>query len=67
MNNGQGFYIKKTRKMTSENLLDASSIEFWLCDEEGRGKLKLDQDCIDYLYDVLGHGYLKDQLSEIIS
>lgn len=67
MNNGQGFYIKKTRKMTSENLLDAPSIEFWLCDEEGRGKLKLDQDCIDYLYDILGDGYLKDTISEIIS
>lgn len=65
-NNGRGFFIKTKVNYKSDNLLDDGSTEIFLCDEEGRGKLKLDQDCIDYLYDKLGDGYLKDKLSKFI-
>lgn len=59
-----GFTIKKQNKFTSDNLLDDSSETiYYLIDEDGRGKFKLDDTCIDYLLANLPiDSYLRSRL-----
>jgi len=64
--NGRGFFIKTRMNYKSDNLFDDGVTEVFICDESGRGRFKLDQDCIDYLYDILSGGYLKEDLSKFI-
>ena len=54
---GRGFNIKIAKKLASDNLLSSDVItEYYLTDEEGRGKFKLSDEARTYLIDNLPEG-----------
>ncbi len=51
---GRGFNIRVNTKYVSDNLLDDATVtEYYLTDEEGRGKFKLNEEARNYLIDSL--------------
>ena len=51
---GRGFNIKVNKKYVSDNLLDDAIVtEYYLTDEEGRGRFKLNEEARNYLIDSL--------------